>query len=159
MGWKVSWHENGKERKKERKKKERKMWSGVNNDSRKKIYGRLRPTNLTNGDNRGTLTHDRLKRETIPRLISETWPILWKAHIKVPTVFVPVCRCVWFTWSLEVDSAQLHGISGMVRRHSFAAGETALSALSLSPFPGIADQHTAFYCTEQKLNLGKCGIC
>lgn len=55
-------------------KKER--WSGVNNDSRNKIYGRLRPTNLTNGDNRGTLIHGRLKRETIPRLSLKTQLIL-----------------------------------------------------------------------------------
>lgn len=29
-----------------------------------KIYGGLRPTNLTDADNRGTLIHGRLKRET-----------------------------------------------------------------------------------------------
>lgn len=48
--------------------------------------------------------------------------------------------CVCFTWSLEVDSAQLHRVSGMVGRHGFAAGETAFPALSLGPFPGITDQ-------------------
>lgn len=42
---------------------------------------------------------------------------------------------VRFTWSLEVDPTQLHGIGGMVRGHGFAAGEADLPALGLRPFP------------------------
>lgn len=46
-----------------------------------------------------------------------------------------------FTWSLEVDSAELHRVGGMVGRHGFAAGKTALPALGLGPFPGIKQPH------------------
>lgn len=57
----------------------------------------------------------------------------------------------------------------MVGRHGFAAGETALPALSLGPFPGTTEQHPAFMCAagrcnvaaleKKMLNLGKHGIC
>lgn len=68
---------------------------------------------------------------------------------KNPTVFVV------FTWSLEVDSAELHGVGGMVGRHGFAAGKTALPALGLGPFPGIKRPHAASLLSLHREELSR----
>ena len=54
---------------KERDKMNTVIWKTMTAERRSMIYSGLRPTNLTNGDNRGTLIHGRLKRETTPQLI------------------------------------------------------------------------------------------
>lgn len=67
-----------------------------------------------------------------------------------------------FTWSLEVDPAELHGVGGMVGRHGFAAGKTALPALGFGPFPGTKQPHDKVYFSaikkcKRKYNLAILG--
>lgn len=62
------------------------------------VEGCGRPTNLTNGDNHGTLKRGRLKRRTTPRV---------KLKKKTCTRCLSPCadRCAAVTWGLEVDPA------------------------------------------------------